>query len=80
MCQSTPALGKDDNDTYYEEQFAETNMDDPFGKGFRFAHKSGVEIECDLIGQYVDIVIDMSEETGNGYEFQICSFAVLGEC
>ena len=41
-------------------------------------HKSGVEIECDLIGKYVDIVIDMGAESGNNYEFEICSVAVLG--
>ena len=41
-------------------------------------HKNGVEIECDLFGEYVDIVIDMGQESGNNYEFEICSLAILG--
>ena len=41
-------------------------------------HKNGVMIECDLFGQYVDIVIDMGPESGNNYEFEICSLAILG--
>ena len=41
-------------------------------------HKSGVEIQCDLYGLYVHILIDMQEERGNSYEFEICSLAILG--
>ena len=43
-------------------------------------HKNGVEIECEnlLVGNYVTIEINMSKERGNQYEFEICSFAVLG--
>ena len=42
-------------------------------------HKNGVEIECDLFGEYIDIVIDMGPESGNDYEFEICSVAIVGE-
>ena len=45
-------------------------------------HKNGVEVKCDatLVGRYVTVEINMQKESGNSYEFEICSFAVLGEC
>ena len=46
--------------------------------GNGWVHKNGVEIECDLLGKYVDIVIDISQEIGNGYEIEICSLAIFG--
>ena len=80
LCQSTPALQKDDPNNYYWDRYAGTrdNENDPFGYGNGWVHKNGVQIECNLFGKYVNIVINMQNEIGNGYEFEICSLAILG--
>ena len=80
LCQSTPALQRDDPVTYYEDERAYNYDKDPFGKGRGMVHKNGVEIGCDLVGKYVHIVIDMGREIGNNYQIEICSLAVLSYC
>ena len=41
-------------------------------------HKAGKEIECNLVGIFVTMTADMSEEIGNGYSFSVCSLGLFG--
>ena len=38
----------------------------------------GIEIWCNLEGQYVTMVADLAHLTGQGYEMSICSLGVMG--
>ena len=69
-------MNKDDDDTYYYN--GNSSSKDIFPPGPGYVHKNGNEIECNLVGKYVTMVSDMSEEVGNKYQFSICSLGIFG--
>ena len=71
-------MNKDDPNTYYYNKQSDDANKDPFLRGEGFVHKNGNEIECNLIGKYVTMVSDMSEEAGNSYDISICSVGIFG--